>query len=145
MPFYDDARYGVVQTLRMGTDLTRSAANSSVAAAVVELDRMTMMTAVTIKDWNIKVVNGATCTGANLLFDFSLSKSLAGTGALAQFGSAAVGTAADGSVIDCAVTTETDLAAGDDLVLTREIGTPLPAGTMGIEADVAFVEKFTVT
>jgi len=136
---YDDPRFGVVQTIHMGTAKTK---NTSVIGTRVEIDRKTMLTAVTVKDWNVQVLDGATCTGG-VNFNIALSKSLAGTGAVTPFGSAAVASQADGSILDASVTTETDLSAGDDLVLSYEVGTALPAGALRVEADVSYVERYT--
>ena len=137
---YDDARYGAVHSMHLGT---AKAANTSVIATRVEIDRKTMLRAVTIKDWNVQVLNGATCTGTqnSNRFNIAISKSLAGTGAVTPMGSAVIGTAADGAVVDSSLT-ETNLTAGDDLVLSYEVGTALAAGTLRVEADVSMVEKF---
>lgn len=136
--FYDDSRFGVIQQLHLGTG---RAANTSVIGTRVEVDRKTMLAAVTIKDWNVQVLDGATCTGG-VNFNVALSKSLAGTGAVTPFGSAGIAAAADGAVQDAACT-ETNLAAGDDLVLSYEVGTALPAGGLRVEADASYVQTFT--
>jgi len=138
MTFYDHPRYGVQQTLHMGYG---KAKNTSVIASRVEIDRKTMMKAVTIKDWNIHVIDGATCTGATL-FNIAISKSLAGTGAVTPFGSQAMTAVANGTVVDASLT-ETNFAAGDDLVVSYEAGTALPAGALQVEADVDYVERYS--
>ena len=137
--FYDDPRFGVVQNIHLGTG---HAANTSVIGTRVELDRKTMLQAVTIKDWNVQVITGATCTGG-INLNVAISKSLGGTGTVTPFGSAAIGTQANGSVLDGALTTETNLAAGDDLIFSHEVGTALPAGTIKCEADVSYVEVYS--
>ena len=139
MSFYDDPRFGVRQNIHLGTS---KAANTSVIGTRVEIARKTLMEAVKIKDWNISVRDGCTCTGG-INFNVALSKSLAGTGAVTPFGSHAVGTAADTAILDAAVTTEQSFAAGDDIVLSYEVGTALPAGTLQVEADVSYVETYS--
>jgi len=137
---YDDPRYGVVQRMT----LRGKAAQTSVIGARVEADRRTLMTGITVKDFNVFFVDGATTTGAaaTTAFKVGLAKSLGGTGAVTLFGTAVVGTQANGSVLDGAVT-ETSFVAGDDIVLSYEAGTALPAGALQIEADVSYVEQFT--
>jgi len=140
MTFYDDPRFGAVHSM----NLRGKAAQTSVRAARVEADRRTMLRAVTIKDWNVFFVDGATTTGTALAtkFKMCIAKSVAGTGTVTPFGTAYCGTQANGTVQDGSVT-ETDLDAGDDLLLTYEAGTALPAGAVQCEADVSYVERYT--
>lgn len=137
---YDDPRWGSVKTIHAGTG---RAANTSVIPTRVEIDRKTMFGNVTIKDWNIQVIDGDTSTGTQNSgrWNIAISKSLAGAGAVTPFGSAVIGTAADGSVAD-ATLTETNFSAGDDLVVSYEVGTALPAATLKVEADVSLVERY---
>ena len=138
--FYDDPRFGVIQT----QTLRGKASQTSVRAARVEADRRTMLKNVTIKDWNVFFVDGATTTGAaaTTAFKICLAKAAAGTGAVTPFGTALCGTQANGSVLDGSLT-ETNLDAGDDLVLSYEAGTALPAGTVQVESDVSLVERYS--
>lgn len=143
MSFYDDPRYGVKQRMT----LFGRANQTSVIAARTEADRRTMLEAVTIKDWNVKFVVGDTTTGTSANHNgwkITLGKSAAGTGAFAAMGTAWCGTAgqATGSILDAALT-ETNLAAGDDLVLAYEAGTALPAGVLRVESDVQYVERYS--
>jgi len=137
---YDDQRYYTVQHIHMGTG---HADQTSVIGSRVEIDRKTMMTAVTIKDWNVQVIQGDTTTGTQNSdrWNIAICKSAGGTGDVTPFGSAVIGTQADGTVLDGTLT-ETNLSAGDDLVLSYEKGTALPAGVLRVEADVSLVEHF---
>ena len=138
---YDDEKYDTKQNIHMGTG---HAAQTSTISARAEIDRKTMMQGVRIKDWNVQVLTGGTFTGTGANFagvNVAISKSLGGTGTVTPFGSAALNTNADGSVVD-ATCTETNLVAGDDLVLSYEAGTGAPALAPLVEADVQYVEKF---
>ena len=155
--FYSDPRFGVRQNILMGIGY---GAIGSANAARTTLDRHTFMTAVTVKDFNLKVLTGATCTGlaSNLnteLYVLCLGKSPAGTGLEDIGGSAWVaGTAAsdapaasavkaaDKSVVDATIT-ETDFDAGDDLVFFAEIGTALGDNSLIAHASVDYVERYT--
>lgn len=142
MPSYDDSRFGVSQHMHLGTG---RAAGTSVVGSRLEIDRKTMMSAVTIKDWNVQVLTGATATGTqnSNRYNIGISKSLGGTGAVTPFGSAVITAAADGSVVDGSLT-ETNMVAGDDLILSYEVGTALPAASaLRVEGDVMLVERFT--
>ena len=126
----------------------RSIANqTSVIGSRVEADRRTFMEAVTVKDWNVQCRVGDTTTGTSAdhnAWNVAICKSVAGTGTVTPIGCAQVGTAgqANGSVLD-AVLTETNFDAGDDIVLSYEVGTALPAGVLRVDADVAYVERYT--
>ncbi len=137
---YDDNRFQTIQRGHLGSG---RAANTSVIGSRVEIDRKTMLSPVTIKDFNVQIIGGATSTGTDNSerFNVAIGKSLGGTGAIVPMGSAVIGTAADGEVVDASLT-ETDLVAGDDLVLSYEIGTSLPAGILKVEGDFSFVERF---
>lgn len=137
---YDDGRYLTQQTISLGQE---AKAQTSVIAANVEHERMTMMNNVRIKDFNVFVLDGSTTTGAaaTTAFHVCIGYSLAGTGALTAIGTATLGTCADGSVVDGSVT-ETNLSAGDDLVLYAAAGTALPAGMVKFTAKVMYTERF---
>jgi len=143
--FYDNPRFGVVQQMTLAK--AADAAIGSARAAAAEIDRKTVMTNITVKDFNLEVLVGATCTGTSevstQIYLLTVGKSAAGTGAYAAFGTATVGTAgaADLSVIDGSVT-ETNLAAGDDIVFRAEIGTALGDNSLVARANVSYVEHF---
>ncbi len=135
---YDDGRYGVSQVLQM-----RAIANqTSVIASRTVIARHTFMEAVTVTDFNVRAIVGATQTSG--FTGISLNKSAAGTGALSGIGTASLSTNADNSVIDGSVT-ETNFAAGDDLVLAYEAGTALPAGKFRCDADVLYKQHFVAS
>lgn len=143
MGFYDDQKYNVNHEIKM---LGRSNQTSVIASQVVA-DRHTFMDAVTVKDFNVYFVQGDTTTGTSANHNgwaIGIGKSAAGTGAITLIGTANCGTAgqANGSVLDGSVT-ETNFSAGDDLVLTYEAGTALPAGVLRVEATVKYVERYT--
>jgi len=136
---YDDGRYGVNQVMH----LRGKAAQTSVRAAQVIADKRRFMSSVTVKDFNLLFVTGGTTTGVITTAGYiiGIGKSLGGTGAISLIGTAYCGTQADNSMLNAAVT-ETNFVAGDDVVLTYEAGTALPAGEILIEADVSYVEHF---
>ena len=144
--FYDSARYGAQHVLIMSK--TADGALGSAASAQTVYNRKTMMMNVTIKDWNLEVLTGATCTGtsqvATQVWTLKLGKSAAGTGAISAIGTATVGTAgqADNSVLDASVT-ETNLSAGDDLVWYTDAGTALGDNSLVARANVLYVERYT--
>ena len=137
MGFYDDPKYGLEQTIQL-----RSLANqTSAIASQTEIARHTFMKAVTVTDWNLRVLVGDTQTSG--FTAISLNKSLAGTGSLSAFGTANLSTNADKSVVDDSVTANQDFAAGDDLIIAYDAGTSLPAGSFRVDADVLFKEKYS--
>lgn len=143
MGFYDDHKYGVNHEMK----LLGRANQTSVRASQAVADRHTFMDAVTVKDFNVYFVQGDTTTGTSANHNawvIGIGKSAAGTGAISLIGTAYCGTAgqADGSVLDGSVT-ETNFSAGDDIVLTYEAGTALPAGVLRVEATVKYVERYT--
>ena len=106
---YDDPRFGgIIQNLSMAK--AADAAIGSANAARSVLQRKTFMKNVTVKDFNIEVITGATCTGTSQvltqIYQLGIGKSLGGTGDVSILGTALVGTAgqADGSVLDGALT-----------------------------------------
>lgn len=144
--FYDSARYGARHLVVMAN--AADAALGSAAAAQTEFNRKTMMTNVTIKDWNLEVLTGATCTGTGgvttEVWTLKLGKAAAGTGTISNVGTITVGTAgaANGSVVDGTVT-ETDFSAGDDLVWYTDAGTALGDNSLIARANVLYVERYT--
>lgn len=146
--FYDDPRWGVKRSITLADNA--DGAIGSARSAAVELNRKTMFDNVTIKDFNIECLVGATCTGtggvATEVYTLTIGKSVDGTGAFSAIGTATIGTAghADNSVVDAAVT-ETNLDAGDDLVFRAEIGTSLGDNSLVARAHVSYVERFVVT
>jgi hypothetical protein len=143
--FYDDDRFDVVQHMTMGK--VADGALGSAFSAQTKFDVKTMLTNVTIKDWNLRCLVGATCTGtsqvATQVWTLKLGYSSAGTGALTAIGTATVGTAgqANMSVLDASVT-ETNLAAGDDLIFYTDAGTALGDDSLIARADISFVEHY---
>jgi len=148
--FYDDPRFGVIQQMTLAENA--DTAIGSARAAAVELNRKTVLTNITVKDWNLECLVGATCTagtagaGATEVYTLTIGKSAAGTGTYAAIGTATVGTAgqADNSVLDCTCT-ETNFSAGDDIVFRAEIGTSLGDNSLVARANVSFVERFVAT
>ena len=144
--FYDSARFGARHVLVM--QKTADGALGSAAAAQTEYNRKTMMMDVTIKDWNLEVLTGATCTGTGgvttEVWTIKLGKSAAGTGAISNIGSITVGTAgaADNSIVDGTVT-ETNMSAGDDLVWYTDAGTALGDNSLIARANVLYIERYT--
>lgn len=151
---YDDHRYNTVQQMQFAN--AADATLGSARSARVEVQRKTMLTNIVVKDWNLEVITGATCTGTGVAlesYNFGLAKSAAGTGTLALLGNIYIGgtsaietygvKAADGSVIDGSMTaSDLTVDAGDDLIFTSEIGTALGDATVQVRANVAFVEQF---
>jgi hypothetical protein len=145
MGFYDDPRYGVVQSMVLAkkADGTIGSANSTRG----ELERRTLLKNITVKDWNLEVLTGATCTGTSQvttqIYQLAIGKSVDGTGSISTIGTAAVGTAgaADNTVIDASCT-ETDFDAGDDIIFSVEVGTALGDNSLAARANVSYVERF---
>jgi hypothetical protein len=143
--FYDDSRYGVTQSMVLAK--AADGAIGSANASRTELNRRTLLKNVTVKDWNLEVLTGATCTGtggvSTEIYQLAIGKSLGGTGSISTFGTAQVGTAgaADNSVID-ATCTETNFVAGDDIVFSAEVGTALGDNSLVARANISYVERF---
>ena len=76
---YDDQRYFTQQVINLGNE---DKAQTSVIAANTEHERFTAMCNITVKDFNVFVVDGHTTTGAaaTTAFKICLAKSAAGTG-----------------------------------------------------------------
>jgi len=126
---YADARFGVAKYFHFVN--TASLAGTT---AATELQRSTVMEASRILDWQLKVVTGGTSANRSV----TLGYSVAGTGAVVNIGTAALGTMADLTVLDAACT-ETSIAAGDDLVISV-IGTA--AGAYVVQPIVLLREDF---
>jgi len=146
--FYDDPRWGSIKDMALAS--VGDAAIGSANSARTELNRRTMLNNVTIKDFNLEVLVGATCTGTGgvttEIYQVAIGKSLDGTGAIVTYGTAQVGTAgaADNTVIDGSLT-EFNLDAGDDIVFSAEVGTALGDNSLQARAVVSYVERFVVT
>jgi hypothetical protein len=142
---YDDLRWGVLHQMTLSNNA--DAAIGSARAAAVVLARKTFMENVTVKDFNLEVVVGATCTGtggvATEVYTLIIGKSAAGTGAVSAIGTATVGTggAADDSVVDGTVT-ETNFSSGDDIVFQASIGTSLGDNSLVARANISYVERY---
>jgi len=135
--FYDSDQYGVDQTLHI-----RSIANqTSVIASQTVIARHTFMKAVTVTDWNLRALVGATQTSG--FTAISLNRSVAGTGSLSAFGTASLSTNANNTVVDDSVTANQNFDAGDDIVLAFDAGTALPAGVFRVEADVNYRRRYS--
>ena len=135
--FYDDPAFGVLQRLTLANEA--DAGVGSAFASQTVFARETMMTGVTIRDFNIVVLSGGT---ASTPWQMKIGKSAAGTGAISNIGTISVGTAADDSVID-GTATETDLSAGDDLVFYHDAGTALGDNALACRAVVSYTERYT--
>ena len=158
--FYADARYGTRQNVAVGQGY---GAIGSANASRTNLGRHTFMTAVTIKDWNLKVAIGATCSGnaSNLnteLYVLCLGKAPAGTGleildgagsawiagtAASDAPAASAVAAANSTVLDQSLSADVNFAAGDDIVFFAEIGTALGDDSLIAHASVDYVEHYT--
>ena len=126
---YADQRYGAVKTLVLQG---QAAAGTSLYSADQELDRVKFMSAVEILDFNVVMTAGATYTSGDKQIA-KIGKSLAGTGAIADLGTADVAVEASGAIIDGNLTTSgyyagtaNHVAAGDTLVYEIAAGTAKP-------------------
>lgn len=128
---YADPRFGASVAL----PLNESGAINGTNAAVGELGRYTLMEDSRLLDWNVRVKVGGTAAQQSILIGYSLG----GTGAFTALGTAALGTNADSTVIDGSLT-ETDLAAGDDVVYQRSAGTS--AAVHNVQPVVQLRERF---
>lgn len=145
---YSDQRYGASQTIRLSG---QGSAGTSLYSADSEVSRVTFMSAVDILDFNVRMTTGATYTSVAPQI-IKIGKSLAGTGAVSDLGTAILHTAADGAILDGSLTTSgaaagtaNHIAAGDDLVLEVAAGTALATGVPQIkEAIVEYRERFAV-
>jgi hypothetical protein len=123
------------------------AAIGSANASQTILNRQTFFNNVTVTDYNLQVLTGATCTGtggvATEVYTLGIGKSAAGTGSITLIGTATVGTggAADDTVIDGTVTS-TNFDDGDDIVWTAEVGTALGDNSLVARVNVKYVERY---
>ena len=147
MTFYSDPKFGSTKLLQV----RQLSAQTSVMAAASVIGRHTFMDAVTVNDWNLVIKTGDTLTGvtAGASWNITINKSAAGTGAVTAFGTArlhgtdaAGGTHANNTVLDAACTA-TNFDAGDDLVIQYLAATALPAGSLLVDADVKYVERYS--
>lgn len=113
--FYFDSQYGVSKTEQMLDGITM---NGTVASAAALGTPMTLMENVTVTDWNLTLTTGGTGTEMAIVLGYAL----AGTGTFTAIGTMALGTNADATVVDGAVTA-TNLSEGDDLVIKSVLGT----------------------
>lgn len=112
---YSDPSYGSQKVLRL--EPTGALNGTDASATEVSTCRTTVMQPIKVLDWNVHMVAG----GTNATRSIVLGKSAAGTGVISAIGTIATGTIATNAIKDGSVT-ETDLDAGDDLVITT-IGT----------------------
>jgi len=144
--FYSDSRYVTSKNL----SLRGIAVQTSVIASDTVIERRTLMEAITVKDWNVVVRSGDVLTGTadSASWRVAIGKSAAGTGAITGIGTAKLsalsigGTYSNNTVVDGSLT-ETNFSAGDDIVFYYKAGTALPAGTVRLDADVLYVERYT--
>ena len=146
---YDDSRWGTLRRISL-----RNTADGGLGSAVASqtiLDRRTFMANVTIKDMNLAVDVGATCTGtggvATEVYTLKLGYSTAGTGTITAIGTATIGTGgqADNTVLDGTVT-ETNLSSGDDILFYRDTGTALGDNSLVVrDLDVSYVERYVAS
>jgi hypothetical protein len=113
--FYFDSQYGVSKTEQMLHAVTMNGTQASVAQFGAPLE---VMENVTVTDWNVSLTTGGTGTEMAI----TLGYSLAGTGTFTAIGTMALGTNADNTVVDGAVTA-TNLSDGDHLIIKSVAGT----------------------
>jgi len=145
---YSDQRYGASQDLYVAG---QAAAGTSLYSADSEVSRTTFMSAVDILDFNVQMTTGATYTSTAPQI-IKIGKSLAGTGAVSDLGTAILHTSADLAILDGTLTTSgyyagtaNHLAAGDDLVLEVAAGTAEATAKPQIKhAHIEYRERFAV-
>lgn len=143
---YADQRYGASQMVTIDGD---AAANTSLHSADNEVGRFTFMSAVEILDFNVRMTTGATYTSVAPQI-IKIGKSLAGTGAVADLGTAILHTSANAAILDGTMTTSgyyagtaNHLAAGDDLVIEYAAGTATATAAPQIqEGKIEYRERF---
>ena len=145
---YSDQRYGASQEVFLAG---QAAAGTSTYAADTEVSRTTFMSAVDILDFNVQMTTGATYT-ATAPQIIKIGKSLAGTGAVSDLGTAILHTNADLAILDGALTTSgyyagtaNHIAAGDDLVFEQAAGTAIGTGVPQVKhCHIGYRERFAV-
>jgi hypothetical protein len=127
---YSDSSYG-------SEKLVRSAESASLAGTGVAtvIERHTFMVPTTVTDWNVIVKTGGTAAACPI----EIGKSLAGTGSVVAFGTIALGTNANLTVVDGSCES-TSFSTGDDLVFQRGIATT--AGPFVISGEAKYRETF---
>jgi len=130
---YDDPKYRINSTLSFPA--TGSLAGTAAAAA--DLTRKKRATPTRIVDAVGVYIAGG--TDADILA-VTINTSLAGTGDLVPIGTMIIGTQATLDTVDIAVT-ETTLLVGDDIVLSRAIGTS--AIIANVQIDLTVREGFS--
>ena len=131
---YDDQRFWTRQLMPIeasgGIDIPGT------AAAATVLIRLRIPRAITIDEATVVAMTGGTAAGPTL----ALQKSLAGTGAGANFATHNFGTAADNASAALTVTS-TDFVAGDHLLITNLAGTA--ASSPNFNLILGWKETFT--
>ena len=146
---YSDQRYGASQEAFVTGQAT---AGTSTLASDTEIGRISFMSAVDILDFNVQVTTGATFTGVTANVIYKIGKSLAGTGAVSDLGTAVLHTNADLAILDGELTTSgyyagtaNHIAAGDDLVFEQAAGTAIGTGVPQVKhCHVEYRERFAV-
>ena len=131
---YDDAQYYSRRNLLIevsgGVTVAGTAANDTV------LIRIPMTDNVAVDKIRMVAMTGGTADGPVV----KIQKSLAGTGAGSDIGTQNVGTSADNAAFTV-TTTETDLDAGDHLLITNAAGTA--ASTPKVILNIGYKENFS--
>lgn len=126
---YDDARFGIEQCWILGRS---GALNGTVAAT--ELMRYTLSKDMVLNKAKIRAAVGGTEASLRQIL---IGKSLAGTGAMSAFGTQALGTLANGAIVD--FTVAGTAAANDDIVI-QHLGTG--AAVYDVEIQLFLQELF---
>ena len=132
--FYDDARYRTRNVLT----LPASGSLAGTAAAAADVVRKKVMFPIRIIDAVGYCSVGGTETGAGVQ-TLTVNSSLAGTGDLVPLGTMTIGTQADLSSQAIAIT-ECSLAAEDEIVIQRAIGTS--TAVTDVQLDIGYREVF---
>lgn len=127
---YSDPSYRAKRVIRSAE--SASLAGTGVATVV---ERHTFMHPATVTDWNVIVKTGGTAADVPVV----ISKSLAGTGTITDFGTITLGTNANLTVVD-GTCTATSFSTGDDLVFSRSIATS--AGPFVVSFEAQYIENF---
>lgn len=133
---YDNAKYQVKRAIVLADPTGISVVGTN--ASDTEMYRIRLARATKIEDIDLVAMTGGTAAGPYLLF----GKSLAGTGAVVNFGTSVFGTAADNAA-EAVTVAETDFADGDHLVVSRAAGTA--AATLKVTINIGWREDFDTT